>query len=160
MSTPSGNLRRSARISKAPKPTINQEYSYPDGPPTSEIEKWVAKLDLQSFPSQDYARIDDILVYSLFGYKRPSKYYRAVLPARVFLQESSPPVSREIGLDICHTYLSHGRNNIDSPSISSTVSNLLTQKYPSLFSGPRDKEIIKQYVSSTVFPFMDSLTTY
>jgi len=140
-------LRRSARISTAPKRTVNQEYSYPDGPPSSDIERWVAKLDLQSFPSHDYARIDDILVYSLFGSKRCFKYYRALLPSRVFLQDS-PSISNEIGVDICHIYLSHGRNSTNSPSISSTVSELLIDNYASLFSGSHDKEILKQYVLS------------
>ena len=102
-------LRRPARISAAPKSTVNQEYSYPDGPPTSDIERWVSKLDLQSFPSQDYARIDDILVYALFGIKRSSRHYRALLPSRVFLQDS-PLIPIEIGLDICNTYLSLGRD--------------------------------------------------
>ena len=143
MSTTPTTFRRSARLATAPKRTVNPEYSYPDGPPSSDIERWIAKLDLQSFPSHDYARIDDILVYSLFGSKRCFKYYRALLPSRVFLQDS-PSISNEIGVDICHIYLAHGRNSTDSLSTSSIVSELLIEKYASLFSGPRDKDILKQ----------------
>ena len=152
---PSTTLRRSARISAAHNFTVtaNQEYSYPDGPPISDIEKWVSKLDLQSFPSQDYARIDDILVYALFGSKRSFKNYRALLPRRVFLEGSSP-VSNEIGIDICNIYLAHGRNDADSPTISSAVSQLLAQKYTSIFSGPRDKDILKQCVPCVPHPWI------
>jgi len=145
MSTTPVTLQRSVPISSAPKHTVNQEYNYPDGPPSSDIEKWAAKLDLQSFPSHDYARIDDILVYSLFDSKRSFKYYRALSPSSVFLQDS-PSISNGIGMDICHIYLAHGRNSTDSPSTSSTVSKLLVDKYASLFSGPHDKEILNQYV--------------
>ena len=145
-------LRRSSRIAASTNLSVTQEYSYPDGQPVSELEKWVSKLDLQSFPSQDYARIDDILVYALFRSKRSCKNYRALKPSRVFL-EDSPPVSNEIGLEICNIYLSHGRLDTNSPSISSAVSQLLTQKYPSIFSGPRDKDILKQCVPFILHPW-------
>ena len=147
----STTLRRSSCIAASPKFSVNQEYSYPDGPPVSELEKWVSKLDLQSFPSQDYARINNILVYALFGSKRSCKNYRALLPSRAFL-ENSPSVSNEIGLEICNLYLSHVRHNTNSPSISSAVSQLLTHKYLSIFSGPRDKEILTQCVPSVSNP--------
>ena len=148
----STTLRRSSRIAALPNSSVTEEYSYPDGPPVSELEKWVSKLDLQSFPSQDYARIDDILVYALFGSKRSYKNYRALMPSRVFL-EDSPSVSNEIGLEICNIYLSHGRHNTNSPSISSAVSQLLIHKYPSIFSGPRDKDILTQCVPSILHPW-------
>lgn len=54
-------------------------------------------------------------------------------------------------------YLSHGRNSTNSPSVSSAVSEILTYKYPSLFSGPRDKEILNQCVAPAIPP-MDFLT--
>jgi hypothetical protein len=131
----STTLQRSSHIAPSTNLSVTQEYSYPDGPPVSELEKWVSKLDLQSFPNQDYVHINDILVYALFRSKQSYKIYRALKPSRVFL-EDSPSVSNEIELEICNIYLSHGRLNTNSPSISSAISQLLTQKYLSIFSGP------------------------
>lgn len=72
-------MRHSARLIAREAPSIVDTPSYPDGPPASEFERFIAKLNLQSFPSDVYARVDDIVVYSLFTGKKHPNYSRRLL---------------------------------------------------------------------------------
>ncbi|KAG5649370.1 hypothetical protein H0H81_004258, partial [Sphagnurus paluster] len=72
-------MRRSTRLVGRDGPIISNTSSYPDGPPESDFERFVARLNLESFPSDTYARIDDILVYSLFTAKKNLQYSRRLL---------------------------------------------------------------------------------
>lgn len=75
-------MRRSARIAEKEKeqPATPPLSSYPEGPPASEFEEFVSRLNQEAFHSDDYSRIDDILVYSLFSSKHHLSYNRRLLP--------------------------------------------------------------------------------
>lgn len=75
-------LRRSKRQKTIGKYT--EVSSYPDGPPSSAFENLVSTLDQQFFPSETFARIDDILTYSIFATKRKSQRYLALRPSCAF----------------------------------------------------------------------------
>lgn len=135
-------LRRSTRPKRSKAPT--DEYSsYPDGPPSTQLEEWVSELDKQSFPSADFARIDDIVVAALFASKRNPTFYRALLPARAFSEEGLA-VPNDVALDICNIYTPAAKSSTDSPTVASNVTDLLVAKHPELFSGKHDEEILKQ----------------
>lgn len=79
-------LRRSGRLVRG---NVDPEHlssiatlsSYPDGRPSNEFEKLIAQLNRQSFPSQQYAKIDDIILYSLFSSKKNFTYTRRLVPS-------------------------------------------------------------------------------
>ena len=134
-------LRRSSRIKQ--RVCFQEDIIYPDGPPVTPVERWVSQLDQETFPSDDYARIDDIVVYCLFATKRSPRFYRALKPTRPFLEDGLP-IPIDTALDICRTYLQLARSSSDSTFVASTVSKALSQKYPSIFQGERDVRILKQ----------------
>lgn len=89
-------LRRSTRnVGK------NVDYSshslFPDGDPHSDFEALIHTLNLEAFPSSEYARVDDILVSALFETKRRPRYYRALLPATA---GDSKDITKEEAIDI------------------------------------------------------------
>ena len=139
--TSSKVLRRSSRIKQ--RVYFEEDISYPDGPPVTPVERWVSRLDQETFPGDDYARIDDIVVYCLFASKRSPRFYRALRPTRAFL-EDEVPIPIDTALDICRAYLQLAKTSSDSPSVASAVSNFLTEKYPNIFRGERDGRILKQ----------------
>lgn len=48
------------------------------------IEQWVSQLDEETFPSNDYAKIDNIVVYyCLFASKHSPRFYRALKPTSI-----------------------------------------------------------------------------
>lgn len=134
-------LRRSSRVKR--NFHFEEDISYPDGPPVTPVERWVSRLDQETFPSDDYARIDDILVYCLFASKRSPRFYRALRPTRAFLEDDLP-IPIDTALDICRAYLQLAKTSSDSTFVASTLSNALTQKYPSIFQGGGDGLILKQ----------------
>lgn len=134
-------LRRSSRVKQ--KVYFQEDISYPDGPPITPVERWISRLDQETFPSDDYARIDDIVVYCLFASKRSPRFYRALKPTRAFLEDGLP-IPIDVALDICRAYLQLARTSSDSTYIASAVSNTLSLKYPSIFRGEMDVKILKQ----------------
>jgi hypothetical protein len=138
-------LRRSSRVKQ--KVCFEEDISYPDGPPVTPVERWVSRLDQleETFPSDDYARIDDIVVYCLFASKRTPIFYRALKPMRAFLEDELP-IPTDIALDICRDsdYLQLAKTSGDSPSVASVVSDALIKKYPAIFHGKGDGRILKQ----------------
>ncbi|KAG5651009.1 hypothetical protein H0H81_010245 [Sphagnurus paluster] len=72
-------MRRSTRLVGREGQTIPDTPSYPDGPPASDYERFIAKLNLESFPSDIYARVDDVVVYSMFTAKKNLTYSRRLL---------------------------------------------------------------------------------
>jgi hypothetical protein len=40
---------------------------YPDGVPINALERLIASLNMETFPTDLYAAADDIIVYSLFA---------------------------------------------------------------------------------------------
>src|SRR5882762_390849 len=113
------SLRRSSRIKQ--KFCYEEDISYPDGPAVTPVERWVYELDQETFPSDDYARIDDVVVYCLFASKRSPKFYRALKPTRAFLEDESP-IPIDTALEICHAYLQLAKTSSDSIFVASTVS--------------------------------------
>jgi hypothetical protein len=89
--------------------------SYPDGQPCNDIENLVAQLDLETFPITSYARVDDILVYSLFASKRHPDGFRALKPATAFGpimdkgQAHCPSFTDDHAMEICHIFNYHIR---------------------------------------------------
>jgi hypothetical protein len=73
-------LRRSARNFGRTFDYTDSTSLYPDGPPIDELEILIKHLNMQAFPSSSYARVDDILVYSLFATKRRPGHCRALTP--------------------------------------------------------------------------------
>ena len=55
------------------------EPAYPLSKPTNPLERILAWLNNETFPSSDYARVDNILVSSLFSSKRHPNTYRLQL---------------------------------------------------------------------------------
>jgi hypothetical protein len=146
MAAPLTPLRRSSRSSAKRRNLVLDDYhSYPDGPPVTQFEKWVCKLDKQSFPLADFARIDDIVVAALFATKKNPNFYRALLPSRAFLEEGMA-VPIDVALDICHIYTRFAKGSTDSPEVASQVTALWVAKYPKIFGGKCDEEILNQYV--------------
>jgi len=97
------SLRRSARSTKKIQYSEAFTPSYPEGPPATEFERRVASLNSQSFHSDPFAAVDDVLIYSIFGSKSRPNGYRAMTPARAFgqLQQS---ITKDQGLTIRHLY--------------------------------------------------------
>jgi hypothetical protein len=81
---PTPPRRRSTRCKRKRNEDQREEASapmYPDGVPSNELERTIARLDKEAFPILSYGRIDDIVVYSLFASKRCPEYYRAMKPS-------------------------------------------------------------------------------
>lgn len=52
--------------------------TYPDGPPVLSVENDIHALNLESFPSDDLARVDNVLVYALFASKGRWHSWKAI----------------------------------------------------------------------------------
>lgn len=70
--------RRSSRITSQPQRNYDDSLPYPEGPPTTSIEKAIHMLNLQAFSWTTYATVDDIIVYAFFASKRKKHHYRAL----------------------------------------------------------------------------------
>jgi hypothetical protein len=74
-------LRRSTRKQKMVDYSAQLAASYPDGLPANNFERLISDLNLETFPANDYTRVDDILTNVLFATKRRHRSYRALKPA-------------------------------------------------------------------------------
>jgi hypothetical protein len=110
-----GPLRRSSRNRKRPDYNVDSNVSsYPDGVPINALERLVASLNLQSFPTNLYSAADDIIVYALFASKSRISSYRALHPVTI----SGPlgmSVSDGISIaNICSIYIGQGDPTVES----------------------------------------------
>lgn len=135
------NLRRSSRPKKSPN--YGQTSTYPDVEPSTPIEQWISKLDKETFPSKDYARVDDILVYCIFANKRKPDADRALRPTRAFL-ENEVPINNVDAMDICHVWIQFAESSNDSPTIASELAKKILSKFPRIFAGTHDEKILRQ----------------
>lgn len=137
-------LRRSTRSIK--KVQYSEEAftpSYPDGPPATEFERRVASLNSQSFPSDPFAAVDDILVYAFFGSKSRPNGYRALTPARAFGQ-LQPSITKDQGLAIRHLYQKFiPEQGQGSKEDLRNAAKAIFSQFPTLFT-PNHQPIIEQ----------------
>jgi len=63
--------------------------------PTTPFERSVAKLNTEAFMSQEYATIDDALIYCLFTKKGRDSYYNTL--HAICIGDSAIPSSEEGG---------------------------------------------------------------
>lgn len=138
-------MRRSARI----RPPIRydgdaQTSVYPDGPPSGGLEVVLARLNLEAFPAAEYARVDDLLVYSLFATKSHPNSYRAWIPVRASLVEPPPALEPVVGKAICKACLGliwgDGQWEGQDPL---GIAQVIQYGYPHLLS-PTDIPILSQ----------------
>jgi hypothetical protein len=137
----SGLLRRSSRVKR---PLIFQrDSSYPDAPPSTQVEKWTAMLDQESFPAVNFARMDDLLTFALFATKRIPGKYRALIPTRAFYEDSLP-TSWDAAIEICKIYEPEARTSFDSWQVASTATNRIKERFPEYFEHKIDQKIMRQ----------------
>jgi hypothetical protein len=149
-------LRRSSRLQETktlstPVPPVT---SYPDGEPVTEFENLVARLNSQSFPSLEYGRIDDIVVYALFASKKNFSYYRRLEPASALDDPSPTPanpgissrpgLTNEQAITFCRLYNDnlpvHKRSSEESIA---SVARLICSSLPDIF-GMNDLPLLTQ----------------
>ena len=141
--------RRSAR--NIYKPPLEYDFtpSYPDGVPQNEFERRVAALDNQSFPSEIFAAVDDVLVYALFGSKRRPNGYRALHPTRAFGQVE-PLITREQAIRIRHVYQQHaGKQGEGQTKDILKAADAIFQEHPAIFNREH-VPVLEQYVHCKV----------
>jgi len=138
------SLRRSARCIKRVQYSEASTPSYPEGPPATEFERRVASLNSQSFHSDPFAAVDDVLIYSFFGSKSRPNGYRAMTPVRAFGQ-LQPTITKDQGLAIRHIYKQfvpeQGRG--DEKALKNAAHAIFSQ-LPTLFTSDHDLPIIEQ----------------
>lgn len=134
------SVRRSGR--QRNPVAFEPDSCYPDAPPSTEFERIVARLDLEAFPSSNFARIDDILTYALFATKRSPRNYRALVPTRAFL-EDHPPLTKTEALDINNFYASL-RDCPETLTVAAQVTKYLKDRYPSIIMEVADEKAAKQ----------------
>jgi len=134
------SVRRSCR--QRNPVAFEPDSCYPDAPPSTEFEKMVAKLDLEAFPSSNFARIDDIPAYALFATKRSPRNYRALVPTRAFL-EDKPPLTKVEAVDINHFYASI-RDCPETFKVAAQVTKYLKDRHPSILMEVADEKAAKQ----------------
>ncbi|KAF8883681.1 hypothetical protein BD779DRAFT_817099 [Infundibulicybe gibba] len=137
--------RHSARTRSQP-PRYAEISSYPDGPANGPYEHAIKKLNSQSFGAEMYARVDDILVYSVFASKTRPRGYRALKPRKAFSdiedQESLPCTpSQSIGICKIYNEVSH-MDKTANTTWASARSKILAA-YPELFDD-KDAPILDQ----------------
>lgn len=137
------SLRRSARSIK--KILYSEAFtpSYPEGLPASEFERRIASLNSQSFHSDPFAAVDDILIYSFFGSKSRPNGYRAMIPERAFGQ-LRPSITKDQGLTIRHLYKQFvpEQGQGDNEALRNAA-HAIFSKFPTLFT-PDHLPIIEQ----------------
>lgn len=134
------SVRRSGR--RRNPVAFEPDSCYPDAPPCTEFERIVAKLDLEAFPSSNFARIDDVLTYALFATKRSPRNYRALVPTRAFL-DGNPPLTKAEALDINNFYVSI-RDCPATLTVAAQLTKYLKDKYPSIIMDGTDERAAKQ----------------
>lgn len=147
----------------------DDEPCYPEGKPANIYERTICNLNKECYNSSTYARIDDILVLSLFASKRHSTGYRSFMPMPAFSEasssktllneavgpqenqerilESTPSMTIEMAIKLSHMY---------AESVTATseawveeiaqMSRDLPSAFPELFSD-KDRKVLNQYVN-------------
>jgi hypothetical protein len=136
-------LRRSSRTKNVRVPVIELGHSYPDSAPANDFERAVAFLNQQSFPSIDFARVDDILLFAFFGTKRRHRSYRALKPSTAFAGDVIHATDDEL-LSLSHIFAdttaqSNLPFNFDDPALA----NRIFLAHPLLFSQSQ-RPIVRQ----------------
>ena len=132
------------------------EPSYPENKPKSPLERIVAHLNQESFTSSDYARVDTILVYSIFEPKQHPNSYRALQLPPVF-----PNIQTLVtnATEICQIYNMHcpdGQRGLEEAVKHASIS---IHKASPLFVD-QDLPIIEQYVAmpfTLPYPLIEAL---
>ena len=104
-------LRRSARNKgkAVDYANIGSTSLFPDELPTDDLELTLQGLNSEAFPSSLYARVDDILVHSLFATKSRPHGYRALHPEAAggdtgLTDEVAMAISKIISEEISHDH--------------------------------------------------------
>ena len=127
------------------KPTYcDPSPSYPDGPPVTALERCLARLDQESFEASIFAKVDNILAFSLFGSKRRPNGYRALSLTQAFL-EKEPPISIVTALKICSLYNQLANQSSDDTwEIATRAATRILEEFPDLFPEPSCRQAIRQ----------------
>jgi hypothetical protein len=72
--------RRPTRNIKPVDYTKFTQTLYPEAPPSTELDRKIHQLNQEAFLADNYAHIDDVLVYAMFGTKRRDGSYFAFRP--------------------------------------------------------------------------------
>jgi len=128
----------------AKKPIYCSSPSYPDGPPATALERCIARLDRESFEASVFAKVDDILAFSLFASKRRPNGYRALSLTRAFL-EKEPPISIVTALRICSLYNQLANQSSDDTwEIATRAAARILGEFPDLFPEPSCLQAVRQ----------------
>jgi hypothetical protein len=137
----SSAVRRSLRN----KPQVNytDPSSFPDGPPSNDLEKFIATMNSQSWRADTIAYYDRIFTYAFFASKNHLLSYTTWDPSQITADESSAPLTRDqvtYILNICQ----YGRNQRNwNITIWETASKRLTEELPNIFK-PSDRAVCMQ----------------
>ncbi|KAH7929209.1 hypothetical protein BV22DRAFT_1029843 [Leucogyrophana mollusca] len=138
------SLRRSSRgLNKKPVSYVHSHVGYPDTAPTSDVEKFVARLDKEAFKVDQYAAVDDAIVFALFSKKVRPTYYNALHPAPS--SHVSMPTAEE-GIKIikaCDELINRDHPTFQACQMASLA---LIERFGSIFS-TSDKAIIRHLLS-------------
>ena len=136
-------LRRSSRHHGKPDYSTDLRVSsYPDGPPANPLEAMIADLNREAFPSESYAAVDDLLVFSLFATKKCAKSYRALKPALVV---SNLEITDEQGISIARECWKHISRSLPNRNECLRAARSLKKQFAEQFSRFNDR-LITQYV--------------
>jgi hypothetical protein len=149
--------RRSTRNVKPNHSYVEDiQPSYPENQPKSPLERILAQLNSESFPSSDYARVDNILLSSIFGPKRHPNGYRALRFPPVFANIETPVTNAS---EICRIYNSHCPDGHRGVEDAVKRASIEIHKASPLFV-EADLPIITQYVPmpfTLPYPLIEAL---
>jgi hypothetical protein len=139
--------RRSTRISH--KQGFSEYYGgiyHINGKPETELERLVHALNKQSFPTQRYGEVDDIIVYSMFASKKAPPHRALHLVSA--LTQNPINLDKQLATSLAVTIFQETSEEDPNPSQCSSAAEKIISSFSDLFT-ELDKDILAQYVSNS-----------
>jgi hypothetical protein len=124
---------------------MSKDSWYPDSAPRTERERVIHQLNLQAFPIEPYAKLDDVLVFSLFATKRRSRSYRGFDPTPISGARSITAAEGIAIAQVCFEGISQAKPTLES---CHNVAMQLQAVYPHVFKG--ETVILEQLVGFNI----------
>jgi hypothetical protein len=109
---------------------------YPDDPPITPLEKLIDRLNNEAFPSEQLARVDDLIVYALYASKRHPNNPLAFQSSTVLECDNTKqlPTGHEDGIALCHLYHEYvNERETVQPEKIAKLTDAICKRFPTLF---------------------------